>query len=253
MEVHHHAHLAPGETHTARKKWTHYFWEFLMLFLAVTLGFFVENQREHFIEHRREKQYMLSLIKDLEQDRTNIATTIELKQISIRHSDSLIKLLSRGDFSDYTALIYYYGRYGTIKAFFYPTNATLQQLKNAGGFRLIRNREVVDSVQDYDNLYQQISEHGRIEVEEEENFKEVAPRIFDIRIFEEMVDKDGNINMPNGNPQLIGADKIDINNLLIQAHYAKRSKIGQISRMRRLEQRAQNLIALVKKEYQIKS
>ncbi len=28
MEVHHHS-------HTARKKWTHYFWEFLMLFLAM--------------------------------------------------------------------------------------------------------------------------------------------------------------------------------------------------------------------------
>ncbi len=41
MEVHAH-------THTARKKWTHYFWEFLMLFLAVFCGFLAENQREHF-------------------------------------------------------------------------------------------------------------------------------------------------------------------------------------------------------------
>ena len=31
MEVHAH-------THTARKKWTHYFWEFIMLFLAVFCG-----------------------------------------------------------------------------------------------------------------------------------------------------------------------------------------------------------------------
>ena len=31
MEVHHHP-IAIG-SHTARKKWTHYFWEFLMLFL----------------------------------------------------------------------------------------------------------------------------------------------------------------------------------------------------------------------------
>lgn len=58
--------------------------------------------------------------------------------------------------------------------------------------------------------------------------------------FEEMLDREGNINMPNGNPQLIGTDKIDINNLLIQAHYAKRSKIGQINRMRRLEQKGNN-------------
>jgi hypothetical protein len=45
MEVHTH-------THTARKKWTHYLWEFLMLFLAVFAGFLAENQREHIVEHQ---------------------------------------------------------------------------------------------------------------------------------------------------------------------------------------------------------
>jgi hypothetical protein len=49
MEVHQH-------THTPRKKWTHYFWEFLMLFLAVFCGFLAENQREHMIENKRAKQ-----------------------------------------------------------------------------------------------------------------------------------------------------------------------------------------------------
>ena len=39
MEVHAH-------THTARKKWTHYFWEFLMLFLAVFSGFLAEKKRK---------------------------------------------------------------------------------------------------------------------------------------------------------------------------------------------------------------
>ena len=47
MEVHTH-------THTPRKKWTHYFWEFIMLFLAVFCGFLAENQREHYIEQQRE-------------------------------------------------------------------------------------------------------------------------------------------------------------------------------------------------------
>ena len=45
MEVHTH-------THTARKKGTHYLWEFLMLFLAVFAGFLAENQREHIVEHQ---------------------------------------------------------------------------------------------------------------------------------------------------------------------------------------------------------
>ena len=43
MEVHAH-------THTERKKWTHYFWEFLMLFLAVFCGFLAEYQLEHNID-----------------------------------------------------------------------------------------------------------------------------------------------------------------------------------------------------------
>ena len=47
MEVHIH-------THTPRKKWTHYSWEFFMLFMVVTAGFFVENQREHYIEHKEQ-------------------------------------------------------------------------------------------------------------------------------------------------------------------------------------------------------
>ena len=63
MEVHSH-------THTARKKWTHYFWEFLMLFLAVFCGFLAENQREHMVEHQGKKTYIKSLITDLKGDST---------------------------------------------------------------------------------------------------------------------------------------------------------------------------------------
>jgi hypothetical protein len=52
MEVHQHS-------HTPRKKWHHYFWEFLMLFLAVTLGFLVENQRATSLLEILKKEYHL--------------------------------------------------------------------------------------------------------------------------------------------------------------------------------------------------
>src|SRR5215813_2913843 len=67
MEVHQH-------THTPRKKFTHYLWEFLMLFLAVFCGFLAENQREHLVEHSREKQYILSLVEDVKTDASNVTT-----------------------------------------------------------------------------------------------------------------------------------------------------------------------------------
>ena len=66
MEVHTHP-IAIG-SHTERKKWTHYFWEFLMLFLAVFCGFLAENQREHIVEHKREKEYIRSMLEDLKHD-----------------------------------------------------------------------------------------------------------------------------------------------------------------------------------------
>src|ERR1700752_1669296 len=76
MEVHANSHLASGETHTARKKWTHYFWEFLMLFLAVFCGFLAENFREHQVEHQREKQYMITMLEDLKADIPLLNATI---------------------------------------------------------------------------------------------------------------------------------------------------------------------------------
>jgi len=57
MEVHTHSHT-PG------KKWTHYFWEFFMMFLAVFCGFLAENQREHIVEGNRAKEYAALLIQD---------------------------------------------------------------------------------------------------------------------------------------------------------------------------------------------
>src|SRR5687767_6086293 len=65
MEVHQH-------THTPRKRWTHYFWEFFILFLAVIAGFLVENQREHYIEHKRAKVLAASLYSDFKNDITSL-------------------------------------------------------------------------------------------------------------------------------------------------------------------------------------
>lgn len=50
-------------TPTPPKKWTHYFWEFLMLFLAVFCGFLAEYQLEHKIEETGRKGLLKPLLK----------------------------------------------------------------------------------------------------------------------------------------------------------------------------------------------
>jgi len=58
MEVHHHTHAGHG-----KKSWRSYFWEFLMLFLAVFCGFLAEYELEHVIERQREKNLFNHLLK----------------------------------------------------------------------------------------------------------------------------------------------------------------------------------------------
>src|SRR5678809_403353 len=69
MEVRHHSHSPE------KKNWKTYFWEFLMLFLAVFCGFLAENFREHNIEHQRERQYMVTMLEDLKSDTALLSYT----------------------------------------------------------------------------------------------------------------------------------------------------------------------------------
>lgn len=143
MEVHHHS-------HTARKKWTHYFWEFLMLFLAVFCGFLAENQREHMVEHRREKQYMISLMEDLETDTTELEKSIRNAESAASLADStVIFLTSYKPSNQVPARLADFITGGGARLFLIGTDRTSSQLKNSGAMRLIRKKNVADSIIQY--------------------------------------------------------------------------------------------------------
>ncbi len=107
MEVHAHA-------HTPRKKWIHYFWEFVMLFLAVFCGFLAEYQLEHTIEHQREKQYAKELYAELFADSVAVSDKIKLRldkekdmdYLSNYIRDSSLTSLPREFYPAYTTVMY---------------------------------------------------------------------------------------------------------------------------------------------------
>jgi hypothetical protein len=145
MEVHHHS-------HTERKKWTHYFWEFFMLFLAVFCGFLAENQREHFVEHQREKQYMISLVEDLQTDTAELRKGISRTHATDHYIDSVLIFLSTHKISDplpfaFSQMMATAGQRLSL----INTDRTSSQLKNSGAMRLIRKKKVTDSIIRYWN------------------------------------------------------------------------------------------------------
>lgn len=144
MEVHHH-------THTARKKWIHYFWEFLMLFLAVFCGFFAEYQLEHKIEKDREKQYIASLLNDLSADTAMLNRGIERKDKRIIAIDSVFEYFELNQsVQKISGKFLKTLRRTTFDQRLLRNNITFNQLKNSGGMRLIRNKQVADSIAAYD-------------------------------------------------------------------------------------------------------
>jgi len=88
MEVHSHP-------HTSRKKWTHYFWEFLMLFLAVFCGFLAEYQLEHKIEKDRETILAQALFEDLKKDTSALHMAILFSDIKLNACDTVLGMLHR--------------------------------------------------------------------------------------------------------------------------------------------------------------
>ncbi|MEP7254177.1 MAG: hypothetical protein ABI666_00305 [Ferruginibacter sp.] len=148
METHaDHLHKAPGQG------WKHYFFEFLMLFLAVTLGFFVENQREHYVEHQREKVLMASMVKDLQADTANFSKMSRGISLINMHGDSLLLLLANNsDLNKNAREIYQQEVWINLYYKAIYTDRTIEQLKNSGNFRLIRNTAVSDGIIEYDGF-----------------------------------------------------------------------------------------------------
>lgn len=145
MEVHHHA-------HHEKKNWKSYFWEFLMLFLAVFCGFMAEYLLEHKIENERGRQYIQSFYQDLKTDTgqfTMLIRSFEERSAAFKNIPGCFNKLVNGTQPD-TCLSDLFFHSKNFDDLIY-TDGTLQQLKNAGGFRLLPKNDV-DSILSYDNL-----------------------------------------------------------------------------------------------------
>lgn len=173
MEVHHHS-------HSPRRKWTHYFWEFLMLFLAVFCGFLAEYQLEHVIENQREKKYISSFIEDLKTDTMKINQVLGASAAQRKNFDTLMGILKEPGFLNNPYKFEKYGETIFMLFVFYHTDRTLQQLKYAGGLRLIRNQAASDSIVGYDNMVKEISEQQTDLYNANQGAVSLALQIFDI-------------------------------------------------------------------------
>jgi hypothetical protein len=246
MEVHSH-------THTSRKKWTHYFWEFIMLFLAVFCGFLAEYSLEHRIEKDRERQLISSLANDIESDIAQLNLIIQKRSEKIQRLDSLVYLINLPDFSDHGSSIYFNAIHSArlVDIRFTANDGTLQQLKNAGGLRLIRNRKVADSIAHYDVSVRNLESLGEQEMLVAHEYRTIAKRVFNTLVYDRMLDENNISQRPPGNPALLDFNKQDLMDLNFSVYSIKIVVRGMRRDSRKLLQQAMNLLVTINKEYHL--
>ena len=245
MEVHAHS-------HTSRKKWTHYFWEFLMLFLAVFCGFLAEYQLEHKIENDRERQYIQSILEDLREDTVVLADNINQFNEHLLRNDTLIRLLNSPDIKNYGTDLYYLGRRASRSVRLAIHDATIQQLKNSGGLRLIRNQKISKAIIEYYNRLVFIDYLQAIAFNEADEYRKMAIDVFHPVLFNDIVMADNTVMRPPGNPALLTYDTKILIRIAGMVSYLRNTKLGLANAETEMKTAAIDLIQLIEKEYHLK-
>jgi hypothetical protein len=174
MEVHHHSHHP--------KKWKEYISEFLMLFLAVSLGFLAENLREEqIIEHQTESviaQLRLELMQDTTQLSNNKKTIAKL-DTAVAYVAYFIKNDQLETKTEDFYLLHNFILYRV--GIFESACIALDQLKYTGLMKNIKNEKLRSAIEKYNLSIKNLE--GRAERENnfmDKNTDELRTVPFDI-------------------------------------------------------------------------
>jgi hypothetical protein len=251
MEVHAHTHTAPASGGTGRKKWTHYFWEFLMLFLAVFCGFLAEYQLEHKIERDKEKTYVQNLLEDLKSDTVIYSEYTRNNKVLFNSIDTLILLIKSPERKQHIAKLAFMARMILPKyKALYTTDRTYEEMKNSGALRLIRNKRVANSISLYYYSVIDLKKYNDAAFTWGSDFGKEMGKVFDAGLLLKIIKEKK--EQPAISSDLLTEDRTTLNELATTAQYLYGAFLlaEKIGNERNIA--AQKLIELIKKEYHLK-
>jgi hypothetical protein len=257
MEVHAHAHTLDNHR---EKKWYHYLWEFFMLFLAVFCGFLAENQREHFVEVKKTKQYAHLLINDLLTDTVVFQIQAERNERKEKRLDALMQLLEQPLLPNQYNDLYYYSRFLSEFIPFHPYDGTFQELKSSGSLRYFKDPYLEVNILRYyeevtylNNGYSGIVNENAMTLE----VYKITSQILKEKYFSETLIKNNtgftyNIKKPDSQSSLLSTDPVLLNQLAslaslekYQSGFSRKYTTGTMTKF------AVEIIVALRKEYHL--
>jgi hypothetical protein len=252
MEVHHHPHVE-------KKSFKEYLLEGLMIFLAVTMGFFAESIRENITKHEKEHHLMEMLVEDLKADIPNLDTVVNNNSIKIEYLDSLrhcIYAAAEKTLPDtiYRNMYFMHRHYGRSRIEFAPTLRTLNQFEKNDAFNLIRTQAVSDSIQNYAASNKNVDNQHSSFRNFEADALAIGYAIFDYRYYENYLGNTRHELILQSTQQfkLLGADKKTFLAYGSKLYNSRGSLFNYMRFLKDHKAQAERLIALIEKEYHLK-
>ena len=126
----------------------HYLIELAVVIAGILIAFMLNNWHDNLRQARTEKEYLLSLRSDLQQDKAQLDTLIQFSRKKIVHLKRLTHFLTPGQVNQDSALILFSSALLQLYKFD-AHRATFEALKNSGDFNLISSYALQKQIVDY--------------------------------------------------------------------------------------------------------
>jgi hypothetical protein len=204
MEVHHHSHHP--------KKIKEYITEFLMLFIAVTMGFFAENIREHAVTEHKMRENYSALVEDLKQDASKIQTILDSTE---KYEDNMVKFKYilfkyHKHQSDWTTLKEEYSKLGTLPTYstLFINNTTFKNMQSSGLLSYVEQRELKSKLSYYyEVVFKRLEDNNKL-------FDQAG-----ISFFQTQIPHRKSVELSRGREKLLEKYPSDFSNKINYANY----------------------------------
>jgi hypothetical protein len=199
------------------------------------------------MEGKREKKYMHMMIDDLRADIKENNRNDSARQIRQNKLDTLINLLGNKITNDKISNLYRLVIETDSYESFLRNSRTIQELKNAGGMRLIENKIVSASIIEYDNfITAEVDWNNKTEASRIDYYKQVRFQLFDTQSLFNLTTRKREQPLI-----LLPASPVTVNTINGALFQVKRisetcRESGKIAK-----EKAEVLISLIEKEYHL--
>jgi hypothetical protein len=158
----------PNTSRSLSRRFKKYIFEFVLLFLAVFLGFFADNLREENSERQQAYELAKSFYEELKNDSITAVSKVEArikKEQAIEYMISFFKDSSLTSSSKSLSINFLWATTVRTPIIFTPRTVVLEQLKGSGSIRYFKNYKLRQLVGDLSVAIDYINERQKLEAD----------------------------------------------------------------------------------------